>query len=195
MKKALIGMTLLAAAGCVCTAPVEAEKPVETATVAVAPGKDPAAPYDDYGPAMASEKGNPMAVEWHNQNAAALDAAVKDDVLAAFVKDDASAKALLAQVKDAYQTDAKAAIQIAAVTQWVMAKPDARKDARMTWTKALMATAENAKCDYVKLFCLDQVRWCGCPCPKLAARVEKLGKASSKPVADMADLVVRGLKK
>ncbi len=180
MKKVLIGMMMATA---FAAAAAEAPK-----------SADPAAPYDDYGPAMASEKGNPMAVEWHNQNAAALDAAVKDDVLAAFVKDDESALALLDQVKDGYKTDAKAAIQIAAVTQWVMAKSEARKAQRMTWVKALMLEAEETRCDYVKLFCLDQIRWCGCKCPRLAERVRKLGLNSSKAVTEMCDLVERGLK-
>ncbi len=167
--------------------------------------KDPAFPYEDYGPAMASEAGDPMAVEWHNAHAAELGNAVSDEALAAFVKDEASAKALLAQVKGAYGTDPLVAIQIAAVSQWTVALPEpcwlcfwkeSRAGARKIWVKALLERAETAEDDYVKLFCLDQLRWCGCKCPCVAKRIRAVGAAArTKPVKDMAALVADGLER
>ena len=60
------------------------------------------------------------AVDWQNKNDAALKAATDEATLAAFVADEASAKALLAQVKGAYLTDPLVARQVAAVSQYVI---------------------------------------------------------------------------
>jgi hypothetical protein len=161
------------------------------AVALVAQATDPAAPYDSYGPAMASTKEKPITSVWQKTNRAAIDAATADAVLAAVVADAASARALLAQVKEAYVSDPVTLIQIGAVTQWVM-RPGHAAGARNLWVTALLATAESASDTYVKLFCLDQLRWCACACPQVARRVQALGAASGdKAVREMADLVHR----
>ena len=124
------------------------------------------ASYDDIKPGEKTAAA-PTSVEWVNANDKALAAATADDVLAAFVRNEASAKALLANVQGAYLTDA---------------------------LKALVATAEEAKDAYVKQFCLDQLRWCGCDCPCLVSRIRALAaKSGDKAVADFAQVVVREL--
>lgn len=152
--------------------------------------KDPVAPFNDYGPAMVSEAQQPFAVVWHNRHAEALEKAVSDETLAGCVKDDASAAALLSMVRWAYDTDALVSIQIAAVSQWVMTPK--REAARKVWVNALMNRIEGAKDSYVKLFCLDQLRWCGCPCPELVGRIKAVEKTSpDKAVRDLAGIVLR----
>ena len=122
--------------------------------------------YDDIKPGE-KKAAAPTSVEWENANDKALAAATADDVLAAFVRNEASAKALLANVQGAYLTDS---------------------------LKALVATAEEAKDAYVKQFCLDQLRWCGCDCPCLVSRIRALAaKSGDKAVADFAQVVVREL--
>ena len=124
------------------------------------------ASYDDIKPGEKTAAA-PTSVEWENANDKALAAATADDVLAAFVRNEASAKALLANVRGAYLTDS---------------------------LKALVATAEEAKDAYVKQFCLDQLRWCGCDCPCLVSRIRALAaKSGDKAVADFAQVVVREL--
>ena len=124
------------------------------------------ASYDDIKPGEKTAAA-PTSVEWENANDKALAAATADDVLAAFVRNEASAKALLANVQGAYLTDS---------------------------LKALVATAEEAKDAYVKQFCLDQLRWCGCDCPCLVSRIRALAaKSGDKAVADFAQVVVREL--
>ncbi len=157
----------------------------------------------DIRPAASNSK-VPTGVEWENANDAKLAAETAPEKLAAFVADDASAKALLAQVKPAYATDSLVARQIAAVSQWVML-PDAwyclfwdgeHEAGRKVWVEALLTRAETASDDYVKEFCLDQLRWCACSCSKVLARIEAIGeKSNSKAVKDFAEMVVRELKK
>lgn len=152
--------------------------------------KDPVAPFNDYGPAMVSDAQQPFAVVWHNEHAAVLDKAVSDETLAGFVKDDKSAAALLSMVRWAYDTDALVSIQIAAVSQWVMMPK--REEARKVWVNALMDRIEGTKDSYVKEFCLDQLRWCGCSCPKLVARIKAVEETSQdKAVKDLAGIVLR----
>ena len=126
-------------------------------------------PYANYTSGMASDKSHPMAVEWQNANDKAIKEATTDEALAAFVKDAASAKALLAQVKPNYGTDPMTAVQIAAVSQYVMrAEPswwefwtwfsDSPRD---VWTTALVEARDAARDDYVKAFMRDQLVWCG----------------------------------
>ena len=63
------------------------------------------------------DDGVPTAVAWQNANDAALEAAMKPQVLAAYVQSAAAADALLAEAKPAYRTDPLVATRIAAVTQ------------------------------------------------------------------------------
>jgi len=137
------------------------------------------------------------AVDWQNKNDAALKAATDDATLAAFVASDAAAKELLAKIKPAYATDPLVASQIGAVSQWVM-KKDATADGphaagRKVWVKALCETIRSATDDYVKTFCLDQVRWCGCSCS--AKCIDEIAaQEKSKPVKDFAVWVARELR-
>lgn len=165
---------------------------------------DPAAPYHGYGPAMASTEEKPLTAVWQEKNRAALAKATSDEALGSVVAEAASARALLAKVKGAYTTDPLTLTEIAAVTQWVMAPESGLKKlnvlsrtraaGRKVWVKALLETAETTSDAYVKMFCLDQLRWCGCSCPRVSARVQAIGaKSGDKALKEMADLVVRTL--
>ena len=74
----------------------------------------------DIKPGAAKPTDAPASEKWQAQNKAKLAEATKDEVLAAFVKDAASASALLSEVKPGFQTCPIKAFQIAAVTQYVM---------------------------------------------------------------------------
>ena len=125
-----------------------------------------------------------MAFEWQDANRTALEAETSDEKLATFVEDAAAARALLAKVLPAYATDPMAAIQIAAVSQYVMrAEPGwwefwkwFSEDPRAIWTEALLEAAANAPDAYCAEYFLDQLRWCGYP--EQAAKVMEIGKAS-----------------
>ena len=185
MKSLMIAMVMMAGA-CFAAAPA---KP---AAAPKAPEKkyvDPN-PYSGYGPAMASKKGDPMAVEWQAKNKAALEAATSDKELVCFVRDLASARALLAEVKPAYATDPLKACQIAAVSQFVM-RPG-WEHARGIWTEALFQAFMTAKDDSVRIAYLDQLRWCGCQRHAGAIQVIVSG-CRSKAVRDFADVVIREL--
>ena len=113
-------------------------------------GADPN-PYADYGKAMASQTGNPMAVEWQNANDKAIAEATKPEALAAYVADEAAAQALCAKVaKGPYLADALDLTVVAAVSQYVVAPEEgcpflrmlafwkqSRCSARKIWTNAL----------------------------------------------------------
>ena len=129
----------------------------------------------DIRPGAAKATDAPAAEKWQAQNRAKLADATKDEVLAAFVKDAASASALLAEVKPGFQTCPVKAFQIAAVTQYVMLPG---KAGRALWTEQLLAFAEKAEQPDVKMFYLDQLRWCGLKAQ--AAKVVEIGKASGK---------------
>ena len=141
-------------------------------------------PYASYGAGMASDKASPMAVEWHDANRTALETETSDDKLATFAEDAESARALLSKVLPAYATDPLAAIQIAAVSQYVMrAEPGwwefwkwFGESPRAIWTAALLEAAANAPDAYCAEYFLDQLRWCGYP--EQAAKVLEIGKAS-----------------
>ena len=144
----------------------------------------------------------PTTVVWSLQNDEALSAATTDDVLAGFVASDEAAAELLSKVRGAYSSDPLALTQIAAVSQWVM-QPDpcvllfwkpSRSAGRRVWVKALLSLAETTSDNYVKTFCLDQLRWCACPCPCVIRRVALIGvKAGDRGVKEMSDLVLHEL--
>lgn len=132
-------------------------------------------PFADYGAAMKSTPGNPMAVEWQNAQEAALVAATSDAALEACVATPAAAEALLAQLKGAYDTDPLVMTQIAAVTQYVMTFLVGKKGCggvcrqkngprcrRGLWQGALLKACAATRDAYVQTFLLDQLRWCGC---------------------------------
>ena len=155
-----------------------------------------------YGEDLKTLYGSQMVVTWQDNNRAALDEATAPETLAAFVKDADAAAALLAEVKPAYATDPMKAVQIAAVSQFVL-KDDCwcRKvflfwtqthdEQRRIWTAALLDAARKASDPYVKVFMLDQLRWCGYPCQ--APAVSVLRASPDKAVASMAELVAAEL--
>ena len=158
--------------------------------------KDPNA-FADYTAGMATDKASPSAVEWHDAERVALDKDASEDVIATFVEDEASAKALLAKVKPAYVTDPMVAVQAAAVSQYVMtAEPSwwefwtwFSDSPREIWTKALLDTASSADNAYVVQFCVDQLRWCAYP--EQAADLCAIGKkAKCKAVKQMVRMAV-----
>ena len=143
----------------------------------------------DIKPGAAKPTDAPASEKWQSQNKAKLAEATKDEVLAAFVKDAASASALLAEVKPGFQTCPVKAFQIAAVTQYVMLPG---KAGRALWTEQLLAFAEKAEQPDVKMFYIDQLRWCGLKAQ--AAKVRELGKASGKKcVQEFAEQVATEL--
>ena len=144
----------------------------------------------DIKPEAAKATDAPAAEKWQAQNRAKLAAATKCETLAAFVKDEASASALLSEVKTGFQTDPLKAFQIAAVTQYVMCPK--QKAGRALWTAQLLAFAEKADQPDVKMFYIDQLRWCGLKAQ--AEKVRELGKASGKKcVQEFADQVAAEL--
>ena len=154
-------------------------------------------PYSDYKSGMASDKNFPMAVEWHDSNREAIESGTSKATLAAFLADESSAKALLAQVKGAYDTDPMVAVQVAAASQYAMnADPSwwefwrwFSDSPRRIWTKALIAEAAEATDSYRAEFCLDQLRWCAYP--EQAEEICKIGRsAKCKAVKQMARLAV-----
>lgn len=162
--------------------------------------KDPN-PYCDYDVAMQCSGDNPFAAVWQQSNRAYLAYNLADEKLAAFVADADTACALLAEVKDSWQTDPLRAEQVAAVTQWVMRPEPAWYDffspspnaGRKIWTQALVVTAMKTETTYVKLFCLDQLRWCGYACPRFVGQVRAIAVGGDKSVGDFAEVVVREL--
>ena len=143
----------------------------------------------DIRPEAAKAADAPAAEKWQAQNKAKLAEATKDEVLAAFVKDEASASALLSEVKPGFQTCPIKAFQIAAVTQYVMLPG---KTGRALWTEQLLAFAEKAEQPDVKMFYIDQLRWCGLKAQ--AEKVRELGKASGKKcVQEFAEQVATEL--
>ena len=168
--------------------------------VLVAVGSAAVAAYDDIKPGARTDKVL-NSVEWENTNDVALAEATAEDALAGFVADEASARALLAQVKGAYRSDPLVLCQVAAVSQWVMSpepcwlcfwKPSPA-EGRKVWVKALLVTAEETKDAYVKMACLDQLRWCGCDCPCVLKRIRAIGARGDKSVRDFSEMVVREL--
>lgn len=163
-----------------------------------------AAPKKDAYDIRPEDKGAkyPTAVVWSAQNDEALSAATSEDVLAAFAESDEAASALLANLKGAYASDPIALTQIAAVSQWVM-QPEpcwlffwepSRSAGRKVWVGALLSAAERNSDNYVKTFCLDQLRWCAPNCPCVRRRIADIGaKSGDKGVKDMADLVLKEL--
>lgn len=146
--------------------------------------------FASYGPGTATKAGDPSAAEWQAANKDALAKATSDAELICFVRDDASALALLAKVKPNYATDPLVASQIAAISQFVM-RPG-WDNARAIWTGALFKAFQAAKDDTVRMAYLEQFRWCGYK--KHAGAIQVLGLSSqSKAVTDFANVVAREL--
>jgi len=141
------------------------------------------------------------AVQWSCTNETALAEATAEGVLADFVADESSARALLSKLKGAYETDPIVMCQVGAVSQWVMGEEPcwlcfwspSPAEGRKVWVGALLATAEQTTDTYVKMVCLDQLRWCGYPCPCVVKRIAAIGDKGDKSVKDFAGMVVREL--
>lgn len=119
-------------------------------------------PYADYGAAMQSTDEFPFAVNWSHQHNAEIAQATSDAALKAVVADAASAAALIAKVKPAYESDPLVLTQIAAVTQWVMQKDKdgSRAAGRRIWVAALERAIREATDEYVRIFCRQQLDLC-----------------------------------
>ena len=146
--------------------------------------------FASYGPGTATKPGDPSAAEWQAANRDALAKATSDAELVCFVRDGASARALLAKVKPSYGTDPLVASQIAAVSQFVM-RPG-WEHARGIWTDTLFKAFVTATDDTVRIAYLDQLRWCGCK--RHAGAIQVVASACrSKDVRDFANIVIREL--
>ena len=150
----LTSLVLAVAAGCASSKYGEFTPKGE-----LAPSK--ATAYAGYGQAMSHVDGYQMAYEWQRKNPAAVAEATKREVLAAFVKDDASADALLAKIGTSYDGDPIALTQIAAVTQLVMCPKCPKAPAcRKVWVAALERARAKTDDGYVRTFCDQQLRLC-----------------------------------
>lgn len=155
---------------------------------------DPAAPYHNYSPAMASSPDKPLTSDWQNKRRKAIDEATSDAKLAAFVASEKAAGLLLSKVQAAYKTDPLVLTQIASVTQWVMLPGGSRAAGRKVWVDELIDTAEDSKDMYVKVFCLDQLRWCAGK-DDIDDILEIGAESGDKAVKEFAETVARGLRK
>ena len=117
--------------------------------------------FADYGAAMGHQDGFQMAYEWQRKNPDAVKRATEPKVLAAFVKSDLAADALLWKIGTSYSGDPIALTQIAAVTQLVMCpKCDKAPAARKIWVAALQRRRAATTDGYVRTFCDQQLRFC-----------------------------------
>ena len=187
MKNLMIAMMMVAGA-CWAAAPAK-PAPAKPAAVKEKKFVDPNA-YASYGPGTATKAGDPSAAEWQAANKDALAKATSDAELVCFVRDGASARALLAKVKPNYGTDPLVASQIAAISQFVM-RPG-WENARGVWADALFDAFRSETEDTVRMSHLEQLRWCGCK--KHAAAIQVVASTSpSRAVRDFANVVVREL--
>ena len=200
MKYLMIAMMMVAgacfAADSAKPAPAKPAHAKPAAAAKPAPAKPAEKKYVDpnefasYGPGTASKPGDPSAAEWQAANKDALAKATSDAELVCFVRDGASARALLAKVKPNYGTDPLVASQIAAISQFVM-RPG-WENARGVWADALFDAFRSETEDTVRMSHLEQLRWCGCK--KHAAAIQVVASTSpSRAVRDFANVVVREL--
>ena len=135
----------------------------------------------------------PISSSWQKKHEAELAAATAPEAVAKVVSSRDAAKALLDDVKTAYETDPLVAFRIAEVTHYVMTEPErlwyqlwrpSRRAERELWTNALLDRARWAADEYVKIFCIEQLRWCAFP--EQADAVRALGEDCEKRVRDFA---------
>lgn len=139
------------------------------------------------------EKGAaPLGTKWHLDNLDELKRATSDKAIADILSSREKTDELLSNVKGAYLTDPMKAHVISAVTRHVMLPSNASK--RKMWADALLSASSSAKDDYVAMFCLDQIRWCGCEC-NVKAVEEIMAKTKSKMLRSFCQRVVRELKR
>ena len=144
----------------------------------------------------------PISSTWQKEHEAELAAATAPEAVAACVASRDAAKALLECVKTAYETDPLVAFRIAEVTRYVMLEPEpswyrfwssSRRAERELWTEALLDRARWTADEYVKIFCIEQLRWCAFP--EQADAVRSLGEDCEKGVRDFAAQIAGELKK
>ena len=134
-----------------------------------------------------------ISSSWQKDHEAELAAATSPEAIAKVVSSRDAAKALLDDVKTAYETEPLVAFRIAQVTRYVMTEPEtswyqlwrsSRRAERELWTNALLDRARWATDEYVKIFCIEQLRWCAFP--EQADAVRALGEDCEKCVRDFA---------
>ena len=158
----------------------------------------------DIRPEAAKSADAPTSEKWQQENAAKLAELTKTEVLASFVKDEAAAAALLKEVKTGYGTCPEKAFQIAAVTQYVMTDKGGcpflgalafwnwfSATEREVWAAQLLAFAEKSEKNDVKMYFLDQLRWCGYPTQAKDIRAIK-GDAAVSGFAEMVAAELEG---
>ena len=173
---------------------------VIVAVAAHAQSPDDPNPFATYGKGMASDKDHPMAVEWQNAYRADIAVATAEDALVDLVANEETARSLLAKVGSAYDGDPLALTQIAAVSQWVMSEEPCMllfwrpspAAGRRIWTAALIRAAKTSQCDYLRLVCMEQLRWCGFPEQAVALRTLSR-TASTRAVRAVAQWVAAEL--
>ena len=122
----------------------------------------------DYSKSAAKSAMHVSAADWQQKEAAAIAAATDESVLAAFVADEASAKALLDKLEGAYRSDPIVMTQVAAVTHWVMSSEPfflwfwepSPAAGRKVWVAALKDMAESTTDAYVSTLCRQQLDIC-----------------------------------
>ena len=122
----------------------------------------------DYSKSAAKSAKHVSAADWQQKNAAVIAAATDEAVLAAFVEDAASAKALLDKLEGAYRSDPIVMTQVAAVTHWVMSSEPfflwfwepSPAAGRKVWVAALKAKIDTTRDEYVRTFCRQQLDLC-----------------------------------
>lgn len=143
----------------------------------------------------------PRATTWQAQNAKALAAATTDAELLSYLTCPRAGDGLLSRIRPAYATDPLDAERISAITQYVMVDAGSswwqfwrehRDGLRRRWSEALLRRAASAADEYVAIFCLDQLRWCGYP--DQDAELAALQAKSSPRVREFLDLLRRELK-
>ncbi len=151
---------LLASALCMglvfASAPVCADNNDPVANVKIE-AKDPN-PFSDYGAAMAHTTEKPLLSFWQVEHAKEIAEATTDAKLDAFLASDAAADALLAQVKEAYQSDPIPMIQIASTTQRALVSSP---ESLARWVAALKRAQKAAPDAYRRDFYRDQLVLCG----------------------------------
>lgn len=146
----------------------------------------------DIRPEAAKLTDAPIAVEWEAALRPGLAAALDDRVIATYANDAKAARALLDMLRGAYVTDPLSLKTIAAVTQLVM-RPGGDPLSRRNWSNLLLEKGWKTEDAYVRVFCLDQLRWCGAA--DQAEQVLRIAaKAGDANVTETANLVVRELK-
>lgn len=143
-------------------------------------------------PEPEEEGAAPLGTKWHKDNSEKLALAVSGKAIAEILSSREKVDALLSSVKGAYLTDPMKAHVISAVTRHVMTPANCAK--RNMWVQALLSAASAADDDYIAIFCLDQIRWCGFE-RDVKAVEEIQAKAKSEMLVSFCCRVIRELRR